>query len=172
MAEADGLEAGERRAYLAGVGSAIDARTGQVGVVEGTDFRLPDSEGTIPLTLVRDGPTPLAVRVTLESERLEFGSGDELSVGRRTYDDIELTSESTPLVVPVHVRSPGTFPLFVTITSPDGRLELARSEVTIRSTAYSGVGVALSVGAGLFLLLWWGRHWRTVRRARRLVPVA
>jgi hypothetical protein len=58
------------------------------------------------------------------------------------------------------------------VTSPDGRLELVRSEVTIRSTAFSGVGVALSVGAGLFLLLWWGRHWRTVRRARRLVPVA
>ena len=170
LAEAEGLEPGERRAYLAGVAEAIDARLGQVGVVE-ADFRLPDSEGTIPLTLVRDGSTPLQVRVTLESERLEFGSGDERSVGRRSYDDIELTSESTPLVVPVHVRSPGTFPLFVTITSPDGRLELARSEVTIRSTAYSGVGVALSVGAGLFLLLWWGRHWRTVRRARRLVPV-
>ena len=171
LAEAEGLEPAERRAYLGGVGRAIDARIGRVDVVE-ADFRLPDSEGTIPLTLVRDGSTPLQVRVTLESERLEFGSGDERSVGRRAYDDIELTSENTPLVVPVHVRSPGTFPLFVTITSPDGRLELARSEVTIRSTAYSGVGVALSVGAGLFLLLWWGRHWRTVRRARRLVPVA
>ena len=172
LAEADGLEPAGRRAYLAGVGTSIESRVGRVGLLEGTDFRLPDSEGTIPLTLVRDGTTPLTVRVMLESERLEFGSGDELSVGRRSYDDIELTSESTPLVVPVHVRSPGTFPLFVTITSPDGRLELARSEVTIRSTAYSGVGVALSVGAGLFLLLWWGRHWRTVRRARRLVPVA
>ena len=27
----------------------------------------------------------------------------------------------------------------------------------------------LSGGAGAFLLVWWARHWRTVRRRRRLV---
>lgn len=170
LAEAEGLAPAERRAYLAGVGAALDRRLGRIGVVRGAAFRLPDSEGTIPLTIVQDGSQPLRVRVTLESERLEFGSGDDRRVGRHSYD-LELTSENTPLVVPVRVRSPGSFPLFVTITSPDGRLQVARSQVTIRSTAFSGVGVALSVGAGLFLLLWWGRHWRTVRRARRLVPV-
>ena len=72
----------------------------------------------------------------------------------------------------VRVLSPGTFPLFVTITSPDGSLQVLRTQVTIRSTAFSGVGVALSAVSGVFLLLWWGRHWRTVRRARHLVPVS
>ena len=33
----------------------------------------------------------------------------------------------------------------------------------------SGAGIVLSIGAGLFLFGWWGRNWRTVRRARRLV---
>ena len=170
LAEAGSLEPTDRRAYLAGVGAAVDRRLGRIGVVDGAAFRLPDSEGTIPLTIVQEGSQPLLVRVTLQSERLEFGSGDDRRVGQRSYD-LELTSENTPLVVPVRVRSPGSFPLFVTITSPDGRLQVVRSQVTIRSTAFSGVGVALSAGAGLFLLLWWGRHWRTVRRARRLVPV-
>lgn len=169
IAEADGLDVAERRAYLAGITAGIDADIGSVGVVDAASFRLADSEGTIPLTLVRDSSDPLKVRVTLESEQLAFGP--ERQVGRFSYA-IELTSENTPLVVPVSVRSPGTFPLLVTITSPDGRLEVARSQVTIHSTAFSGVGVALSVGAGFFLLLWWGRHWRTVRRAKRLVPVA
>jgi hypothetical protein len=167
LAEAAGLELAQRRAYLAAVGAGIDARLGRVDVVDAA-IRLADSQGTIPLTLVRDGDEPLAVRVTLASEQLAFGP--ERRGGRYSYD-LELTSENTPLVVPVQVRSPGTFPLLVTITSPDGRLQVGRTQVTIRSTAFSGVGVALSAGAGFFLLLWWVRHWRTVRRAKRLVPV-
>jgi len=167
-AEADGLEVAERRAFLAEVSDDVARRVGSVGVVDGASVRLADSEGTIPLTLVRDGTDPLAVRVTLASEQLSFGP--ERRAGRYSYD-LELTRENTPLVVPVQVRSPGTFPLLVTITSPDGRIEVGRAQVTIRSTAISGVGVALSAGAGFFLLLWWGRHWRTGRRARRRVPV-
>jgi len=168
LAEADGLELAERRAYLAAVGSSIAARLGTVDVVDAASFRLADSEGTIPLTLVRDGDEPLAVRVTLASEQLAFGP--DRQAGRFSYD-LELASENTPLVVPVQVRSPGTFPLLVTITSPDGLLQVTQTQVTIHSTAFSGVGVGLSAGAGFFLLLWWVRHWRTVRRARRLVPV-
>ncbi|CAA9233487.1 MAG: hypothetical protein AVDCRST_MAG20-1346 [uncultured Acidimicrobiales bacterium] len=167
LAEAAELQLAQRRAYLAAVGAGVDARLGRVDVVDAA-IRLADSEGTIPLTLVRDGDAPLSVRVTLASEQLAFGPDRRES--RWSYD-LELTSENTPLVVPVRVRSPGTFPLLVTITSPDGRLQIARTQVTIRSTAFSGVGVALSAGAGFFLLLWWVRHWRTVRRAKRLVPV-
>ena len=168
LAEAEGLEVAGRRAFLQAVADDVAQRVGSVGVVEAASVRLADSEGTVPLTIVRDGTDPLAVRVTLESEQLSFGP--ERRPGRFSYD-LELTRENTPLVVPVQVRSPGTFPLLVTITSPDGLIEVGRAQVTIRSTAFSGVGVALSVGAGFFLLLWWGRHWRTVRRARRLVPI-
>ena len=30
----------------------------------------------------------------------------------------------------------------------------------------------LSIGAGAFLLLWWARHWRSIRRDRRLVSAS
>lgn len=170
VAEADGLAVDARRAYLAEVGARIAGVLSSVGLVESAAFRLPDSEGTIPLTLVQQAPFPLRVRVTLASDKLEFlGDGGERSIGRVSYD-LTLTEVNTPLVVPVSVRSPGTFPLVVTITSPDGELQILATRVTVRSTAFSGVGIALSVGAGAFLLVWWGRHWRTVRRAKRLVP--
>jgi hypothetical protein len=58
----------------------------------------------------------------------------------------------------------------VRVRSCDGRLELGASTVTVRATAPTGLGLVLSGGAGAFLLVWWARHWRTVRRARRLVP--
>jgi hypothetical protein len=70
----------------------------------------------------------------------------------------------------VQMRASGAFPLGVTITSPDGSVVLDRTSFTIRSTAISGVGLVLSIGAGLFLLIWWARHWRTARRSTRLVP--
>ncbi|MEX2659206.1 MAG: hypothetical protein WD232_05895 [Acidimicrobiales bacterium] len=171
LAQADQLTLGERRRYLAAVDERIGGRLGTVTVVNRASFRLPDSEGTIPLTIVRGAGDPLFVKVVLESDKLEFDDATSEANSRVAYD-VELSSDNTPLVVPVRVRSPGTFPLLITITSPDGRLELVRSQVTIHSTAFSGVGVALSAGAGLFLLLWWARHWRTVRRAKRLVPVA
>jgi hypothetical protein len=41
--------------------------------------------------------------------------------------------------------------------------------VTVRSTFVSGVGVVLSVVSLLFLVVWWGLHWRSTRRNRRLV---
>jgi hypothetical protein len=56
------------------------------------------------------------------------------------------------------------------VTSPDGSIVLDRSTFDVRSTAISGVGIFLSIGAGLFLAIWWARHWRDTRRSRRLVP--
>ena len=49
-------------------------------------------------------------------------------------------------------------------------MALAESQYTIRSSAVSGVGIVLTVGAAGFLALWWGRHWhrnRGVPRANR-----
>jgi hypothetical protein len=43
------------------------------------------------------------------------------------------------------------------------------AQTTIRSTAVSSVGVLLSIGAGLVLLTWWMRNWRSHRRDARLV---
>ena len=70
----------------------------------------------------------------------------------------------------VQTRASGAFPLLVTLQSPDGSLIVSHTQITVRSTAASGVGLLLSGAAGLFLLIWWGRHALHGRRARRLVP--
>jgi hypothetical protein len=69
-------------------------------------------------------------------------------------------------------RASGAFPLRITATSPDGVLTVSRARVTVRSTAVSGVGLVLSIGALLVLVVWWASHWRTARRNRRLVDPA
>src|SRR4029450_12407683 len=81
-----------------------------------------------------------------------------------------LVPGTTRLDVPVRARTSGAFTLDVRVTSPDGSIELDRSTFDIRSTAISGVGLVLSIGAGLFLLVWWARHWRPPPPSRPLMP--
>ena len=57
----------------------------------------------------------------------------------------------------------------VTLTTGDGalRMGIPPTRVTVRSAVFSGIGAALTVGALLFLALWWGNHFRRTRRAAR-----
>ena len=63
----------------------------------------------------------------------------------------------------------GLDPADVTVTSPDGSLTLAEVDYSIRSTAVAGVGIVLSAGAALFLMVWWARHWHRTRRSAKLI---
>jgi hypothetical protein len=119
-------------------------------------------EGEIPLTVLNQSDLPMNAVVQLESDKLEFPGNDRAAV--------ELPPGSTTLRFRVRARTAGAFPLRVVLRSPEGGLELDATRFTVRSTAASGVGVGLSVGAGVFLLAWWGRHLVRGRRARRLVP--
>ena len=143
-------------------------RRDSVGLVDPGGFTLTAREGTIPLTLTAEPPYPLRVCLRLTSDKLDFLDEPGSSPGR--YDKrLLLRAENTPVEVRVRARTPGAFPLDVVVRSCDGQLELGTSRVTVRATAPSGLGLVLSGGAGAFLLVWWARHWRTVRRRRRLV---
>jgi hypothetical protein len=168
LASASAADAGRRRAYLDGAAARVAGRRDSVGLVDPGGFTLTAQEGTIPLTLTARPPFPLQVCLRLTSDKLDFLDEPGSSPGR--YDRrMTLSAENTPVEVRVRARTPGAFPLDVAVRSCDGRLELGQAEVTVRATAPSGLGLVLSGGAGAFLLVWWARHWRTVRRRRRLV---
>jgi hypothetical protein len=104
---------------------------------------------------------PVKVVVLMESDKLDFPGGARLQ--------IDLTRLNTTHRFPVVARTSGTFPIRITLESPDGDLIVGRARLTVRSTATSGVGLAISVGAALFLAVWWGRHALKGRRAKRLM---
>jgi hypothetical protein len=165
------LSAEEQAAYRAGVGQVIAGELAAVGILSEGSFRLTSREATVPLTLVNGRATNVDVTLALESDKLDFvapGAGPAMT-GATTMD-LTLAPGRTPVMVPVVARASGDFPLLITVRSPDGRLDVATTRLTVRSTFPSGVGFLLSAGAGLFLALWWARHWRTARRDRRLVP--
>ncbi len=169
VSDASALEPDSRRLYRANAQEQIDGITERIRVVDRGTFRLTDRKGTVPITLTNTEPgSPAKVRLHLESDKLDFLDGDAKHPGVFTRT-IVLNKANTTLEVPVRYRTPGAFPLEIKVTTPDGRLVLVEGRFEVRSTAISGVGVILSLGAGLFLMLWWARHWRSARRAKRLV---
>lgn len=164
------LSPDERAEYRAGVGRVIARDLARVGILSEGTFQLTSREATIPLTLVNDLETDVDVTLELRSDKLDFvPPSTGTAVARTMTMALTLAPGRTPLMVPVEARASGDFPLLITMRSPDDRLEIATTRLMVRSTFPSGVGYLLSAGAGLFLALWWGRHWRTARRDRRLV---
>lgn len=146
--------------YLAGVDGIIDAVLGAIRLPDAPAVTLTAQRARVPITLVNDFGAPLKVRVGFASDKLLFPDGE-------TYD-VELPPRSTTDRYTVEARTSGTFPMLVEVTSPDGRLVVGSFEMTIRSTAVSGVALTITVGAGVFLMGWWGNHVRNARRARRV----
>lgn len=150
--------------------SASRYRAGALGVINETirqvegptrqTITLIGERAQIPVSFVNRTGNSLRVEVRLQSDKLLFPNG------RRRM--LTLAPRSTTAAFTVEARTPGTFPLFVTLTSPDGRILVAESELTIRSTAASGVGPILTAGAAAFLLGWWALHFRSARRRRNL----
>lgn len=154
----------QRRAYLDVISRQIDRAASSVVAPETGNVTLTSRDGRIPLNLSNENLYDVTVRLRFDSEKLTFPDGDTVIVHLPA-------STVTSLDVDVRARSSGTFPLRMVITSPDEIVVVSRSRFTVRSTAVSGVGLVLSVGAGLFLALWWASHFRRVRRARKLVEL-
>lgn len=169
VSAAAGLSPERRAEYHASVDQAVDDELDAVDILSEGSFQLTSRQATVPLTLVNDSETAVEVTLDLASDKLEFVDAEtgRLDTGA-TARSLTLAPGRNPVMVPVEARASGDFPLDISVRSPDGRLLAANTRLTVRSTFPSGVGILLSVSAGAFLALWWGRHWRTSKRDRRL----
>lgn len=113
----------------------------------------------IPLSFQNATNQPVRVRVRFQSEKLFFPEGADRV--------LTLPPRNTTARFSVEARTSGTFPLSVSVTSPDGQIVFEQTRFTVRSTVVSGVGLVLMLGAGFFLAGWWANHYRRRRRGRR-----
>jgi hypothetical protein len=150
--------------YVDRVNAALGSVQGAVTLPDQFRITLTSRSSSIPIRLTNASDQNLDVRVELDSDQLEFPDGSVLTPN--------LPPGTTTLDVPVRVRTSGAFTMDVEVTSPDQSIVLDTSTFDIRSTAISGVGLVLSVGAGLFLAVWWAKHWRSARRSRHLMPAS
>ena len=152
----------QREPYVEAVLKGIDVQRREIRMPENRSITLTDRKGEIPVTFQNRTGVPAKVVVKVQSDKLDFprGSSQTLDLARRN------TTERFSVVS----RTSGAFPLRITLESPDGYLVIGQTRMTVRSTAASSVSLIVSLGAALFLAVWWGRHALRGRRARRLVP--
>lgn len=154
----------QRTAHLRAAAEAVRSQLEAIRVPPNQSITLTARRGEIPVTILRDVPYPVRVIVEVSSDRLQFPEGATAT--------LDLTRRNTTTRFTVQARTSGTFPLEVTLRSPDGNVVLSQGRFTIRSRAASGVGVVLSLSAVVFLILWWTRHIVQVRRTRRVAATA
>ncbi|MCU4187133.1 DUF6049 family protein [Acidiferrimicrobium sp. IK] len=169
---------GARAGILAGVETAVKKAEAGISLPGSSSITLTARTGTIPLTVLSNPSLRARVQLRIVSPKLTFRPFGT-SLGTCTVTDsttetcqLTLTSEATTLRIPVETRTSGVFAMLVTLASPDGGVVLASNRDTVRSTAFSDVGVVLIVVAALGLIVWWVRNARHGRRARQLVDPA
>jgi hypothetical protein len=144
-------------ARIVGIEATVGSIADKIIAPPSRTFRLTSRRASVPLSIENSTDQRVRVRIHLSSQKLEFPEGATKLV--------DLPPGNTTTQFDVESRTSGTFPVIVTVSSPDGGLTLQTSRYTIRSAFVSGVGVFLAVGAGLFLAVWWLVHWRRSRRA-------
>ena len=146
------------RALLAAIGTSANDFLARIRIPSSTTVTITSSRAEIPITFRNDTDQKVRVHVTLESDKLLFPDGNER--------DIELPPRSTTREV--HRRDPQLRHVPGDHHGHDraGNIPIQSTQLRVRSTFVSGVGIFLTVAAVLFLALWWGWDIRKRRRAK------
>ena len=153
------------RDLLTSIKGLVDSYLKQVEVQPKSTVTITSSKAEIPISFRNNSNDNIAVHVQLQSDRLLFPEG--------AARDITLPAKhNTTVRVAVETRGSGTTPVTMTVTTPGGLPIGVPTTIEVRSSFVSGVGIFLTVGAIVFLVLWWGWdiHRRRKKRSREQHP--
>ncbi len=163
-ATASELDSDSRRAYTNEVFNTVSDGISGFEILESSRITLASRTAELPIAIHNNQPLPITVILRIGSEKLRFPDGNELT--------LSLVPGLNEFELRVETVASGDARLTATLTSPDGRLDLATGTIDIRSTAISGLGLVISVVALLVLGAWWARTILRVRRERHAASVA
>lgn len=133
--------------FAASVRREVEREFQKIKAPEAQTITLTSRSGVIPLIFTTGTDYAVRVSIRLESDKLSFPEGRVI--------EGEISPPAQTLDVLATAQSSGSFPLRVTVETPgEGRL-LDSTLLNIRSTAYNRLGVAITGGAGIFLVTWW-----------------
>ena len=179
-AESQQLDPGQQGTAIVHVQAAIDQQLALLSITS-RQVRLTASAGSVPITVIKNAAYPVKAVLTVTSANISFSTGGSQVPNSEcrppVVTDVDGRSSLSTLCTFVHgtnavyiemrSRVSGDFRMSIALDSPEGGLQLAGGQVTVRSMSTSAVAIALSVAAGAVLLGWWGRTvWRG-RRSRR-----
>ncbi|MGO9560375.1 MAG: hypothetical protein ACLPQS_09055 [Acidimicrobiales bacterium] len=167
LSETAKIGSASRYAYLDAPNKELNAQASLISLPSNRTITITSLSAKIPIFIYSRAPTPLRIDLVLSSNTLSF---------RHRYNPLVLQPGNNSIEIPISARTSGDFTLSLTATTMPGAFTLTSGKLTIRSTAISGVAVALTAGAGAFLLVWWarsavkrrrtGKHAKAARRPR------
>jgi hypothetical protein len=157
MAEGVSVSGSQRQAYLTTVNNVANTLSGLVSLPFGRTITMTSLQAKIPISIVSNAKKPFVAELSAASPGLGFPKGHTWKV------TIYPNTNIVPILLTA--RTTGDFPLQLTLATTTGFV-MRSGTMTIRSTAISGVAVALSIGAAAFLVLWWSRSILTKRRKK------
>jgi hypothetical protein len=158
LAATAGLSASARSTYLSAPLTAMAQLRSKLALPTRRIVTATSSSAKFPVAIASASKTPVHAVLTV--------SGANLAASVRV--PVVLARGTTTVIVRVRTRTLGDSSLQLELVSPVGHLGLANGEFTLRCTAFSDVAIALTAGAGAFLVFWWVQS-ASRRRRRRLV---
>jgi hypothetical protein len=151
------VPASRREAYLTTIDNQAQRLSDLVSLPFGRTITVTSLQAKIPISIISTATVPLLVELSVTSPDLGFPHGHSWPV--------TLDPRTNIVTIDLTARESGDFPLTVTLASRTGFV-VQSGDITIRSTAISGVAVALSIGAAVFLVVWWLRSILSKRRKK------
>ena len=149
--------ASEGYAYAREASEEVAEELAKIGAVGASETTLTSRRGALQFVVFNETGYDVRVRVELDAR------GDlEVSDAVR---DLVMTDDQQTISYDVTARASGIFPITVRLETPDG-FEIQRPQtITVRSTEFNQIALALTIGALAFLVLFYVG--RGVRRRRR-----
>ena len=140
----------DRETLWESIVSRIRVQTSLIDIPPDESIQLTSQKASVPFSFQNRADIPLRVELRIIGEKLTV----------EDFDD----GESTTLVLEPGVTThrfqlralgSGSFPVTIELHSPDGGLLVGKAQAAIRATTPTGVGLGLTIGAAVFLLVWW-----------------
>jgi hypothetical protein len=152
--------------YPLSVQAEIDGVMSKLSLVAAKDITLTSKRGRIRLDLANNADYPLRVTLHLSAQKLTFASGTtdirrSLSIkgGGQKAMDIKVASQAS-----------GVSNVQIRVETPDGSRVVTTRTLTVRSTNFNQIALAITIGALLFLILFYATRPLRKRRASRRKP--
>lgn len=134
----------------------------KISIAGKSAITLASRRGTLPLSLQNGADYPVTLEIRIESRDRALDLSDRA---------VEQTFEPgvTPLSVQVSARASGIYPVGIRVLTSDG-YEVSQTSISIRSTEFNEIALAITVGALVFLLAFSTIRGTRRRRAARSDP--
>jgi hypothetical protein len=157
--ESENLNAAARAVALSAYTHRFDKVLSTVSLAVERTITFTARNAPVPITVLSSAPYKVTVVLNLSSDKFTFPNGADRTM--------VLNHPTTSVRIEARARTSGDrLPIDVTLLTPDGRLAISHTVLTVHSTEISIVGIALTVLAALVLLVWWIRTWHGGRRRR------